>query len=189
MSEFLYSIDVNVFYFINHSLANPLFDKFFVFITDVSHWYIAWLILLGILFFQGGKAGKFAAVGALVLIAVSDQFSSSFLKNLIARERPCNVLENVRLLVSCGGTYSMPSSHALNNFAIATFFSKLYPKYKNILLTVAFLVAFSRPYIGVHYPSDMIVGMVLGSILGYLFALLLIKIENYLLNSSHKSQD
>ncbi len=187
MVDFLYSLDVQLFYFINHSLANPVFDKFFVFITDVSHWYIAWLILLGILFFQGGKAGKFAAVTALILIAVSDQFSSSFLKNLIARPRPCNVLEGVRLLVTCGGTYSMPSSHALNNFSIAVFFSKLYPKYKWILLTVAFLVAFSRPYIGVHYPSDMIVGMILGSLLGYLFALILLKVENNLLNSTHKS--
>ncbi len=182
MGDFLYSIDVQTFYFINHSLANPVFDKFFVFITDVSHWYIAWLILLGILFFQGGKAGKFAAIGAIILIAVSDQFSSNFLKHLIARPRPCNVLENVRLLVSCGGTYSMPSSHALNNFAIAVFFSKLYPRYKWTLVTVAFLVAFSRPYIGVHYPSDMLVGMILGSAIGYLFAVILQKVENYLLN-------
>ena len=48
MIDFLYSIDVSIFYLVNHTISNPVFDKFFVFITEVKHWYIAYIILLGI---------------------------------------------------------------------------------------------------------------------------------------------
>ncbi|GBD91615.1 undecaprenyl pyrophosphate phosphatase [bacterium BMS3Abin04] len=177
MFHFLYSIDVNLFYFINHSLANPVFDKFFVFITDVNHWYITYIILWFIVFLKGGKIGKIAAIGSIFLIVASDQFSSAFLKNLIERIRPCNQLPDVRLLVGCSGSYSMPSSHAVNNFAIAVYFYRIYPKFKWLLLTIASLVAFSRPYIGVHYPSDIIVGAIIGAVIGYIFSIFVLEID------------
>jgi len=178
MADFLYSIDLSFFYFLNHTISNPIFDKFFVFITDVTHWYIAYIILWFIVFFKGGKIGKIAAISSIFLIIISDQISSSLLKNLFERVRPCKQLANVRLIVNCSGSFSMPSSHAVNNFAVAVFFSKLYSKYKWILITVASLVALSRPYIGVHYPSDILVGAIIGSIIGYLFAILVISLNS-----------
>ena len=73
----------------------------------------------------------------------------------------------------------MPSSHAVNNFAVAIFFSRLFPKLKIILLVVASLVAISRPIVGVHYFFDIFVGAIIGAFIGYLLSLVAIRIDNY----------
>lgn len=178
MADALYQIDVAVFYFFNSTISNPLFDKFFVFITDVKNWYLTYLILLLISFFKGGRIGKIAALMTILLVVVSDQASSNLLKNLFERVRPCNVLPDVNILAGCTGSFSFPSSHAVNNFAAAVYFGKIFPKIKWILFVAAFLVSVSRPYVGVHYPSDIFGGAIIGSTIGYLFALLVIKIDN-----------
>ncbi len=179
MGDFFYQIDIGLFYFINHTLSNPLFDKFFVFITDVKNWFIAYLILYLILIIKGGKRGRISALILIFLIVVSDQLSSVFLKNLFGRIRPCNVLDDVNLLVGCTGSFSFPSSHAVNNFAAAVYFGKLFPKYKLILIITASLIAFSRPYVGVHYPSDILGGAVIGSLLGMLFSYFVVWLEKF----------
>lgn len=186
MADALYQIDVVLFYFFNNTISNPLFDKFFVFITDVKNWYLTYLILLLISFFKGGRIGKIAALMTILLVATSDQISSNLLKNLFERVRPCNVLPDVNILVGCTSSFSFPSSHAVNNFAAALYFGKIFPRIKWILLATALIVAVSRPYVGVHYPSDAFGGAVIGAIIGYLFALLVIKIDNLFQQRSTK---
>ncbi|MBK8943914.1 MAG: phosphatase PAP2 family protein [Ignavibacteriae bacterium] len=177
MTEFFYSIDLEIFYFINQTISNPIFDKFFPFITQVKNWIIAYIFLWFILFFNGGKKGKIAAISVIFLIIISDQISSNFLKNFFDRIRPSNSLENVNLLINNTKSFSFPSSHAVNNFAVATFFYKLYPKFKWILFTIAVLMALSRPYVGVHYPSDILGGAIIGIIIGLLFSVIVKSIE------------
>ena len=177
MTDFFYGIDKFLFYFLNHTISNSFFDKFFPFITEVKHWYLVYIIMWCLLFFKGGRLGKIAAIGSIFLITISDQTSSAFLKNLFERVRPCNALPDVNLLVFCSGSYSMPSSHAVNNFSIATYFSLLFPRYKWILISIATLMALSRPYVGVHYPGDIFVGALVGILLGYLFARLIQFVE------------
>lgn len=178
--DFLYQIDVSVFYFINNTLSNRAFDKFFPFITEVKNWYIAYIILFLFMLIKGGRLGRIGAILLVFLITVSDQISSSLLKNLIERIRPCNVLENVNILVTCTESFSFPSSHAVNNFAAALFFTMLFPKYKIWFFTVASLQAFSRPYVGVHYPSDVIGGALIGLVIGYIFGWLALRINAYM---------
>lgn len=178
MIDFLYSIDLSLFYFINHTLSNPIFDKFFPFITSVNNWYIAYIILWSILFFKGGKLGKIASIGIILLIITSDQISSNLLKHLFERIRPCNSLDDVNLLVNRPRSFSFPSSHAVNNFAVAFYFYKLFPKLKWVLFIVAVLIAFSRPYVGVHYPSDILVGAFVGMGIGYIFGLLTLRLND-----------
>lgn len=179
MADFFYSIDTAVFYFINHTLSNKLFDRFFPFITEVKHWYVAYIILWCIAFFKGGRRGKIAAIGALILITVSDQISSFTLKEYFARVRPCLALPDVNILAGCTGSGSFPSSHAVNNFAIAVFFTMLYPRLKWVLFSVAFVVALSRPYCGVHYPSDILGGAIIGSMFGFFFGYLALKLDSH----------
>ncbi|MDZ7764895.1 MAG: phosphatase PAP2 family protein [Melioribacteraceae bacterium] len=171
MLDFLYQIDLTIFYFLNHTLSNSLFDKFFPFITEVKHWYLVYAIFWLILVIKGGRLGRITAVMMILLVTVSDQLSSSLIKNWVGRIRPCNELPDVNILAGCTSSFSFPSSHAVNNFAAAVFFSILYPRYKWAFFTVAFLLAISRPYAGVHYPSDIIGGALIGSLIGYLFAL------------------
>ncbi|MEE9431782.1 MAG: phosphatase PAP2 family protein [Melioribacteraceae bacterium] len=182
MTDILYSIDLAIFYFINHTLSNPLFDKFFPFITDVNHWFVAYIILWFILLLKGGRIGKVAAIVMIFLVATSDQVSSNLLKNFFERIRPNNYINDVNLLIGNTKSFSFPSSHAVNNFAVAVFISKLYPKLKWILFITAFLMAFSRPYVGVHYPFDIFMGAIIGSLIGYGFAIIAKRIDSYFID-------
>ena len=111
-----------------------------------------------------------------LLILVTDQATNLF-KDGLERLRPCHepvLKEMVRLVKpSCGGLYGYFSGHASNSFALAVFFSCIfgvkYIRLPFLLLFVAFLVAYSRIYIGVHYPLDVVSGMVFGSLVGMVF--------------------
>jgi undecaprenyl-diphosphatase len=189
MADFLYRIDVWGLYFINHTLSNPFFDKFFPFITEVKNWYIAYIILFLILLFKGGRTGRIASLFLILLIISTDQFSSFFLKNLFERIRPCNAFGDLNVLVTCTESFSFPSSHAVNNFAAAMFFGKIFPKLKWPFFIVAALQAFSRPYVGVHYPSDALGGMIIGLLFGYLYSLIVIWIDGKIKNRTTKITD
>lgn len=172
MSEFLYNIDVQLFYFLNKTLANNLFDKFFPFITDLDHWKIFFVIMWLYLLIGAGKKGRIVAFLALFLVFITDQTSSNLIKNLAERIRPCNVLPGVHVLVSCTESFSFPSSHAVNYFGGAVLFSHFFPRFKITFFIVASLEALSRVICGVHYPSDIIVGTIIGLVIGWLFVLL-----------------
>jgi undecaprenyl-diphosphatase len=180
MLDFFYSLDISIFYFINHNISTGFLDKFFSIITNVNNWYIAYVILLAISWIKGGTRGKLAVVGIILLIITTDQTGYKILKEYFARARPCNALPDVLTPLGCTGSYSFPSNHALNNFAAAVFFYRLFPKLKWILFITASLVAISRVYLGLHYPSDIIGGAVIGSAFGYVFSIGALEIEKYI---------
>lgn len=177
MTDFFYSIDLAIFYFFNHSLSAGFLDKFFALITNVNNWYIAYILLLGIAFTKGGLKGKIAVGLVLLMILCTDQLGHKVLKEIFQRIRPCNVLADVITPIGCSGSYSFPSNHAINNFAAAVFFYRLFPKFKWILFVTATLVAISRVYLGLHYPSDILGGALIGCAFGYVFSLAALQIE------------
>ena len=187
--DFLYSIDLSIFYFFNHTLSSGFLDKFFSVITNVNSWYIAYVILLGISFSKGGTKGKLAVLGIILLIIVTDQTGYRLLKEYFARPRPCNALTDVLTPLGCTGSFSFPSNHALNNFAAAMFFYRLFPKLKWVLFITASLVAISRVYLGLHYPSDIFGGAVIGLAFGYLFATGILYLEKYFIDRKLKRSE
>ena len=172
MLEFLISIDRALFLFFNSTISNPAFDVFFKFITLRNSWIIPG-ILAAVLFIIKEKKKALIVLGCLIItIAISDPFCVRVLKPLIHRFRPCHpsyFIDGQHIFLAGGNflfgmkkSLSMPSAHAMNWFSGATLLYLFYPKRWVWFLTFAFLVALSRVYVGVHYPSDIFAGAVIG---------------------------
>jgi undecaprenyl-diphosphatase len=129
------------------------------------------------LIWRGGARGRAAAVLLLLAVALSDWIIARAIKPEVGRLRPCYELENVRLLISCGGKYGFPSSHAANTFAAAVMLAFFYRRYTAIFFVLSLLVGLSRIVVGVHYPGDVLGGFVLGGIFAVIFLIIYKKLE------------
>jgi len=174
MLDRLLEIDRALFAFINGTLANPVTDFIMPIVTSDDLLRVLFALGIIALLVFGRKRFIWVAVIAIAVLTITDQAASALLKPLFGRPRPCHVMA-VHLLVNCGKGYSFPSSHAANLFGQALFFGLLYKKWLPYALAFAFLVGVSRIWVGVHYPLDMIGGMILGSLTGAIVAGVYIK--------------
>lgn len=181
MLEELLQFDKELFLYLN-GLGNASWDTFWQFISNKFSAIPLYLFLLIVSYQKlGAKRTVLLVVSVALLITVSDQLSN-FFKYGVARLRPCRDEEiaNIMRLVKsyCGGKYGYFSAHASNSFAIAIFFgSMLRDKirfFAFFLIIWATLVAYSRIYIGVHFPLDVITGAGIGTLLGWIFVKLFI---------------
>ncbi len=160
------AVDTSFFFFINRNLQNSVFDSLMPFVTakSIPDFYAS----LSLVFFKDRKNALIALVLALLSVLISD-WSANVLKHYFERIRPCNALDGVRVLVGCTRSFSMPSNHAVNAFAFITpFYILIKNRMRYALIAVAILVGFSRVYVGVHYPSDVLAGALLGILLSSL---------------------
>ena len=172
MIEFLSSLDIAVFHFINVTLANPVGDFLWPLITDYDRFLPVRVLLLAVwllLIIRGGTRGRTAAILLIPVLFCADKLSSSLIKEFVSRPRPCHemggvpIVQGIHMLVDCGPGKSFPSSHAVNNFAVATLLSTYYRRWQWWFFGWAALVALSRPAVGVHYPSDILGGAAIGA--------------------------
>ena len=184
MIEFLIDLDIKLFNFFNTKVSNSIFDLIFPVITDQDFWTMPILGLIIYLLIARGKVGKVSVLLLLIAVGLSDFVSASILKPYFERLRPSHSeLEGLILLVNKGGKYGFVSSHAANIFAASTILSFFYIHKKKLCLTIAFLVCYSRVYVGVHFPGDVI----FGGTLGYLIAIITITFySKFVLNKNRK---
>ena len=163
MLDFLQSVDMNLIIWIHQYSSNNLFDILMPFITNKNNWTVAIIGLISILGFFSGKQGKLALAILIISLSFTDAICAQILKPFFERIRPSHLnIEEINLLISKGGKWSMPSNHAANMFSLAIVLSYFYKKYKPLLLLLAILISFSRVYVGVHFLGDVIVGGCIG---------------------------
>jgi undecaprenyl-diphosphatase len=171
MLETLSQIDRAVFLFINAALANPVTDFIMPVITNDWGLRVVYALAMVIILVTGNARLRWLVLFSAVTLLLTDQIAAGYLKPLIARPRPCHVLNEIHLLVGCGGGHSLPSAHAASSFGQAVLFSFHYRKVGWSLYPLASLIALSRIFVGVHYPGDVVAGAILGGLIGIIAAL------------------
>ena len=167
--------DIQLFQWLNE-LHNNFLDPFMYLVSTRWFWipfyfWLAWMIYEKV----GWKKALtiFLSIGLVILLA--DQISASFFKPFFERIRPCRPESPLAIEVHtvgrhCGGIYGFVSSHATNFFAMATFLAGIWKERQArfIFFSIAALVSYSRIYLGVHFPGDVLGGMILGIAIGLL---------------------
>ena len=164
----MFDVDVAIFRFFNSTFTNAWFDVIFPYITELHSIWWMYLVLFAVLFKRNPKVGIAAIVLLCFSVGIADFINGHFIKNTVGRIRPCSALEGVRLLVHCGEGKSFPSSHAVNNGVVFILWKLWNGPSTSFIMLFTVLVAFSRIYVGVHYPSDVVAGFSFGMIIGYL---------------------
>jgi membrane-associated phospholipid phosphatase len=161
--HWLQTIDEGLFRFVNLTMRNEVFDWLMPVASGNPVFFPALLVLGVLLACTGGRRAWICIAMLAIILPLGDGLVTNMLKHALARERPFLVLPDVHLLAGRSGSGSMPSAHAANWFAATLIAFVYYRRSLWFMLPCAGLVAFSRIYIGVHYPSDVLVGAVLGA--------------------------
>lgn len=180
----LINIDVDLFLFLN-GIHSPFFDVVFYWVTSKIFWLPLYVFLLYLVAKNYGWKTLIIGFFIGLVFTIGDRTSVMAFKDVFERLRPCHNPELTGLVHilngKCGGQFGFVSSHATNSFALALFSGLLLRKhYKYIMPFMLFwaaLVSYSRVYVGVHYPADILGGAILGSVVG-IFVFWLLKVCN-----------
>jgi undecaprenyl-diphosphatase len=171
--NYLKGLDASLFHLINSVWTNPLLDTLMPTLSWAGSFGMIWLVLLGAVAAFGKKTGRKIALAGLVALAIGFA-SSTLLKDLTMRPRPFLSLDEVRLLVSAPHSYAFPSGHTTSAFAAASGTAlaakkllKRVPLWCWATLPLAAAISYSRIYVGVHWPTDVAAGMLLGLASGW----------------------
>lgn len=166
MLETLAGIDGNMLLFIQDHIRQTWMDGFWTSITHLGDGGMIWIVLALILLIP--KQTRKAGAAALIALALGALVTNVALKNVIARVRPYEVVEGLRLMIERQHDFSFPSGHTCASFAAAfALWLSIPRKWGTVCMILAVLISLSRLYVGVHYPSDVLGGMVIGLAAGW----------------------
>lgn len=191
MIDRLISFDQQIFLFLN-GMHSPFFDFIMYWLSDKLIWIPLYIWLLYWMIKDNRSKAWLVILSVIILVTLSDQISVHLFKNVFMRLRPCHEpgLEGlVRILNNeCGGQFGFISSHACNTGGVALFSGMMLRKRFRWLLPLMIiwsaLVSYSRIYLGVHYPGDVITGIVTGASIGYLVFLFFTFVEKKILKQN-----
>jgi undecaprenyl-diphosphatase len=172
MLEFLNQVDTQLFIFLN-SFNSPFWDNIMWWISGTKSWIPMYLIIVAVIIYKYKWKAVITLLFIALVVTLADQISVKAFKEVFQRFRPSHnpALEDIIHLVKNkhGGKYGFVSSHAANTCAVAFFLFKLF-KNRNFSIFIfiwASIVSYSRIYLGLHYPFDILGGALLGSIIGF----------------------
>ncbi|MBC6699366.1 phosphatase PAP2 family protein [Hymenobacter puniceus] len=170
----------------------PTLDTLMVFFTERLVWFPAYFVLLVMLAYLFGRRAWLLLPLLGASVALADGISSRLFKPYFARLRPCHdpdLSATLNLVNGCGGQFSFMSSHAANAFALTVFMALVLPRRfrvaKWLLLGWALVVSYSRLYLAAHFPSDVLAGALLGSLLAWGCATLFKRLDAHWFGTSN----
>ena len=156
------SMEFDILYALQE-IHNPILDCIMVFVSTITNHGELWIAIgLILLCFKSTRKTGFVVLTALLLMLI---ISNLILKNLIMRDRPCWIDTAVELLVKCPDSYSFPSGHTASGFAAAISILMYHKKGGILAVLLAATIAFSRMYLFVHFPTDILGGIIIGSMI------------------------
>ena len=195
MIDWILELDKKLFLFLN-GINSPTWDQIMWWVSYKWTWVPLYAILVFVIVY---RERSYRFVYTLIFVALvvvfCDQLSNIF-KVLFERYRPCNDNSGIKHLVhlvknKCGGEYGFFSAHAANSFAVAAYLACIFKsnKFGIFIFLWAAVVAYSRVYLGVHYPLDIIVGALIGALAGFQFYVFRVQIERYISRKLEKRKD
>lgn len=166
MFNLINNLDGYLLLFIQQHMRHPILTPLFILLTDMGNNGLFWLIIIiALLCF---KRTRYVGLVALLSLVVCFIINNEILKNVIARPRPFTQLAQLNTLIPRPSSFSFPSGHTANSFAAAgAFYYYGNKKWGISALILAGFIGFSRLYLGVHYPSDVLCGALLGLLISY----------------------
>lgn len=164
MIAFLSSVDQTILFFIQTNFHFPILDKIMILATVAGDKGLIWIVLSLLLLIN--KRTRGIGVATLIALTLSTIMGEGLLKHIVQRPRPYADFPWVHLLVDKSTAYSFPSGHTTSSVAAAYVLSKYIKKFAPLIWMAAAAIAFSRLYLFMHYPSDIVAGVVLGLICG-----------------------
>lgn len=147
------------------------FDWLVYHVAEGFLWLVPLLAVVALWVWQRRAEAAWGVLAAGIGVAIADVLGGR-LKYVFERPRPCHVMDAWHEVVGCGNAFSMPSNHMINSTFVAAFLQVLFPKAGWVLWPIVAFNAFGRMYTAAHYPTDVVVGVLIGAVLGVGFALL-----------------
>lgn len=158
--EFIQNIDNNILIFIQNNIRCAFLDVVMPIITSFGDAGITWIIA-AIIMLCNSKYRNYGIILVITLIC-GYTLCEYIIKPIVGRIRPCNVNPLIQMLISKPTTYSFPSGHSFNSFSSSVIIYKTNKFLGKVAFILAALIAFSRMYLYVHYPSDVLCGIIMG---------------------------
>ena len=175
MTDFITNIDFSILYWIQDNLRNSFMDFVMPLFSNLQDGGLIWISIAVVMLFF--KRTRYCGIAVLFAMGIDTLITEYGIKNVVCRVRPCNLVDDVNMLVKKPTSYSFPSNHSASAFAGAVAVMLTIKKRAWTIPAFVFsgIISFSRMYVFVHFPSDVFAGILLGSTIAVLVCYLMKK--------------